>query len=1668
MSGRKIPILRTLPTRLVGTVALVALAAAPAFADGGAGGNSSNGATGGAGGSSNATDPGGAGGAAVQILTVTSGGGGGGAGASGGAGGAGSSGGAPGGSIPGDPGSDGVLASGGGGGAHGAVTGATPFTATGGLGGIAGNGSSGPNGGGGGGGGGAGGYGVVFTGIGFTTIANTTTITGGQGGSAGTGGGSNVGGGNGGGGGDGGRGLDLTQPVDLLTIDGTAGGGAGGSGGAGGQTSGAISAGSGGSGGAGGAGLFAAQAVDLTMTISGTVSGGNGGNAGAGGMTTGAGSGGAGGTGGTGGAGLQATQNAVLLISGTVTGGTGGIGGNGTSSSAAGNGGAGGAGLSFDSTATVKIIGSGSVGGGAGNFAGTQVSGGSAGTNGAGGVGIRGAGLDVTVETGGSVLGGLNAGSGRANAIEFTGGTNRLTVHANPVVTGNVVGGGTSDTLDLGGSTNGTFNVSFIGPASQFRGFEAFEKTGTSTWTLNGTTTETTPWTIKGGTLSISTDGALGEGTVTIDGGTLAITADTTVDNRVSLRPSNGTISVGTGIAATLSGSTTGSGNLTKAGAGTLTLSETSLFSGSTTVSAGRLVAPPNYTSPTSVASGAVFELPLSMSGVISGTGSLEKTGSSSAILNSDSSAFAGSTSVLAGSLSLMNGQLGGSVAISPGATFALNQTVDRTFSLVFSGAGALTKARQGTVVLTGNSAAFTGATTVRTGPLLVNGTLGSPASTLTVNSGATLGGTGTVGGAVTVQSGGTLSPGASPGTLTIGGALTLSAGSTSVFELNTPNVSAGATNDFVSVGGNLTLGGTLQASVGSAGYYNLFGYGGTLSGAFDTTSVTGVTGATSTVDTARAGQVNLQVVGPDQSIQFWDGANATANGSVDGGSGTWDGTTTNWTTSSGSVNFAWSKSVGVFSGTAGTVTVSGTQAFDTLQFKTSGYQLTGGTLALSPASGTAGTLNVDGGVTATIGSTIADGTGTTLAKSGSGTLTLTGANTYTGGTQVSAGRLVGNTGSIKGNIANAGTVEFAQVSAGTFAGTIGGLSGTNGQMVKSGAGTLTLTGASSLPWSILAGSVVSTTTLFTGDVMVAGGTNLTFDQAFDGSYGGAVTGTGNILYTGGGQVSLTGNTSGYAGETTVSNFTLTLGGNTLGGTLALGSGGRLAGNGTVGATTVQSGGTIAPGNSIGTVNVAGDLTFLAGSTYEVETQPGGTAADLIHATGTATLAGRVLHIGFDGNYAPTSTYTILTADGGVVGSFDGVSSTLAFLDPTLLYGANAVTLQLVRNDTDFAELAQTANQRAAANGIESLGMGNAVYDAVVALDDAAAPAAFDALSGEIHASLKTGLVEDSRIVREAVLSRIQQAFSSLGGRGAEGIAYAGNGALAAPAPALAAPAFAAWGEAFGSWGSSDGTSNAAKLDRDTAGFLVGGDAGVGGYGRLGFVAGYQSSGYDADGRSSSADADTYQLGLYGGTAWRGLNLRAGAAYAWSDVDTSRIASFPGFSQSLTGSTNAGTAQVFGEAGYEVVTGPVALEPFAGLAYVSVSTDGYTESGGAAALTVDGDTTEVTYTTLGIRAGADLPLGFVRARATGLLGWRHAFGSLDPTATNAFAGGTAFTEAGVPIAEDVAVIGAGLEFDLGPVKSMGIASATLGVSYDGQFGADAQDNAATGRLTLRF
>ncbi|RYX91089.1 MAG: autotransporter domain-containing protein, partial [Comamonadaceae bacterium] len=171
-----------------------------------------------------------------------------------------------------------------------------------------------------------------------------------------------------------------------------------------------------------------------------------------------------------------------------------------------------------------------------------------------------------------------------------------------------------------------------------------------------------------------------------------------------------------------------------------------------------------------------------------------------------------------------------------------------------------------------------------------------------------------------------------------------------------------------------------------------------------------------------------------------------------------------------------------------------------------------------------------------------------------------------------------------------------------------------------------------------------------------------------------------------------------------------------------------------------------------------------------------------------------------------------------------------------------------------------------------------------------------------------------------------------------------------------------------------------------------------------------------------------------------------------------RSVGFTGFANNLKADYDVSTAQVFGEIGRRIDMGTVALEPFAGLAYVNVDADGFTESGGAAALRSGGGSTDATFSTLGVRASTQVGEA---TRLRGTVGWRHAFGDRTPTSTHAFATGNAFTVAGVPLAKDVAVLEAGVETQL--QRNM-----TLGVGYAGQLGDGLKDHGLKVSLGWKF
>ncbi len=483
-----------------------------------------------------------------------------------------------------------------------------------------------------------------------------------------------------------------------------------------------------------------------------------------------------------------------------------------------------------------------------------------------------------------------------------------------------------------------------------------------------------------------------GDGTVTLNGG-----------NHV------GVLTVGEGeFSGTITGGTTSGAGLVKTGTGTLILSGSNSYRGTLGIEGGivRVGADEN------IGSG----------GITFRGGALEATGSftTNRVVN------------------LSTG--GGTLLVADDETLTLGSQVTEllgTQTLTVGGTD-----HGGTLVFTG-TAAHNGVTTVAGGTLALNG-LFSGTSAVHVASGATLAGSGTIAGSLEILGGGVLSAGNSPGTLTVG-ALTLNATSASDFEL-------GSASDLVAVTGDLTLDGILNLS-DSGGFantrYTLFTYDGELTNHyFELNTVpTGWNRAQFLVDTATAGEVHL-VVDNTVTVQHWDGAATGANdadGTVGGGDGTWtdSATAANWTNANGSLNNAWEGVVGVFGGTAGTVSVADAVAASQLQFETDGYTLSdgGGSIALT---GSAGEIWTKADVSARVETEL---TGSALLKSGSGTLVLSASNSHAGTTI--------QTGTLKTENAHALGSGPVQIGAGGTLATSGTLE--IGSLTWDGGGTIAL-----------------------------------------------------------------------------------------------------------------------------------------------------------------------------------------------------------------------------------------------------------------------------------------------------------------------------------------------------------------------------------------------------------------------------------------------------------------------------------------------------------------------------------------------------------------------------------------------------------------------------------
>ena len=293
------------------------------------------------------------------------------------------------------------------------------------------------------------------------------------------------------------------------------------------------------------------------------------------------------------------------------------------------------------------------------------------------------------------------------------------------------------------------------------------------------------------------------------------------------------------------------------------------------------------------------------------------------------------------------------------------------------------------------------------------------------------------------------------------------------------------------------------------------------------------------------------------------------------------------------------------------------------------------------------------------INDTLPGGNKNTSLTLGSGSLTLTGSNAYTGNTVINSGASLqvgagGASGSLSTStaITDNGSLTYNTTTSPVIANNISGI----GQLVQSGSGTLTLIGANTY-----GGTVINSGTVQIGNGAAAGSLgegpvtdngSLKFNLTSNLTYGNTISGNGNVVQAGTGTVSLTTNNN-YTGGTTVSSGTLQVSGS--GGVSALGTGNVTVGSGAtlVGANADAFGFNGGAGTSpLNIIINGGAVTDLPTASYRITmpnlTFTGGTLTSAVGNNGDAqgqySLQGNVLNGAFSVTTNAASTTAAITA----------------------------------------------------------------------------------------------------------------------------------------------------------------------------------------------------------------------------------------------------------------------------------------------------------------------------------------------------------------------------------------------------------------------------------------
>ncbi|MCL4502011.1 MAG: autotransporter domain-containing protein [Deltaproteobacteria bacterium] len=690
--------------------------------------------------------------------------------------------------------------------------------------------------------------------------------------------------------------------------------------------------------------------------------------------------------------------------------------------------------------------------------------------------------------------------------------------------------------------------------------------------------------------------------------------------------------------------------------------------------------------------------------------------------------------------------------------------------------------------------------------------------------------------------------------------------------------------------------------------------------------------------------------------------------------------------------------SAGTLNQTGGTNTVTNVLTLGNSATGSGFYTLSGGTLSVNSAAGSdliglagRGAFTQTGGAHLVTNSLIVGGTDG-LGNNGIGSYSLSG-----GTLSVGVFEELGNVGSgiftqTAGSHTVAGDLDLG-VAGGSGAYTLSGsgsLTAINEVVGYSGRGAFTQTG----------GTNTVTGTLYLGYNAGSNGTyNLSGGSlsAANEIIGGA--GPGAFIHTGG----------------TNSADTIIIGSN---GTYSLSGAGVLMANNFTGNLT--NGGTVNPGRSVGTLTVTGSYAQTASGTLAVEIASPTTYDKLVvtGAPGSATLNG-TLRPELQAGYFPSINQVfpgVITATGGVTGTFAQIPQ----ISPTLfwqaLYHPNSVDLQTVANFT-APNLNLSPSQATVGNVLNSFTGATSgdiftVLNAITALSTTQqVQSAFNEILPLKYASLPSLNFPVTRMQFQYLRNRMARlrgeaefgssAFSFGGGGFMKGydtkmVLAASNFASDAGNPLIRRGKEKPWGvylDPMVNWGNVDSTSGQVGYQYTNAGFTLGADYWLLENLLVGLNTGYNNTGAGLKETGGSINVNSIPFNAYSSFFSNGYYLNGIIGYTYEDFyNMERNVVFGTLNRTARASTTGNQFQLAAETGYDLKVGNAIINPLVSLYYTTLSTGAFTENNaGALNLRVPVQSATSVQTGLGARAGIKAKKGGVTFIPQVSAVWQHEY-----------------------------------------------------------------------------